>query len=229
MIEINYNSIALIRSALKGSEPPCDFTAHRVLADLPPALRPRQPWKPAAVLVPVIMHRKGLTILLTQRTERLLDHAGQVSFPGGSSEVGDSDPIQTALRETEEETGLERRFIEAVGFLEGYLTITGYAVTPVVGLVTPGFRLQPDPLEVAEVFEVPLAFLQDPANRQIRSRRVGDRDVGYYWFEYHRHVIWGATAAMLVNFLYKLEQMEPMCAPWNCRGGLPAWGSTGIN
>jgi 8-oxo-dGTP pyrophosphatase MutT (NUDIX family) len=208
MIEVKHNSVSLIRSALKDSEPPRDFTAQRVLADLPPMMRPQRPWKPAAVLVPVVMHLQGLTILLTQRTEGLLDHAGQVSFPGGSSEVDDSDPVQTAFRETAEETGLERHFIEAVGFLDGYLTITGYAVTPVVGLVKPGFRLQPDPLEVAEVFEVPLAFLRDPANRQIRSRRVGDRDVGYYLFDYKQHIIWGATAGILVNFLHKLEQEE---------------------
>ncbi|HVA55929.1 MAG TPA: CoA pyrophosphatase [Gammaproteobacteria bacterium] len=208
MIEIKYNSVSLIRSALIGSEPPRDFKAQRLLADLPPHMRPRRPWKSAAVLVPVVMHLKGLTILLTQRTESLLDHAGQVSFPGGSCEVDDSDPVQTALRETDEETGLDRRFIEAIGFLDGYLTITGYAVTPVVGLVKPGYRLQPDPLEVAEVFEVPLVFLRDPANRQIRSRRVGDRDVGYYLFEYNQHIIWGATAGMLVNFLHKLEQAE---------------------
>jgi 8-oxo-dGTP pyrophosphatase MutT (NUDIX family) len=208
MIEVKHNPVALIRSALKGSEPPADFTAQRVLADLPTNMRPQRPWKPAAVLVPVVMHLKGLTILLTQRTESLLDHAGQVSFPGGSSEAGDSDPVQTALRETDEEIGLERHFIEAVGFLDGYLTITGYAVTPVVGLVKPGFRLQPDPLEVAEAFEVPLVFLRNLANRQIRSRRVGDCDVGYYLYEYNRHVIWGATAGILVNFLHKLEQAE---------------------
>ena len=98
--------------------------------------------------------------------------------------------------------------MEVAGFLDGYLTITGYAVTPVVGLVQPGFTLTPDPLEVAEVFEVPLAFLRDPANRQVRARRVGDRDVGYYLFKYLHHAIWGATAAMLVNFLHKINHPE---------------------
>ncbi|HVC37874.1 MAG TPA: CoA pyrophosphatase [Gammaproteobacteria bacterium] len=171
-------------------------------------MQPKGPWKPAAVLVPVVMRPRELTLLLTQRTEQLLDHAGQVSFPGGSREMKDSDPVQTALRETQEETGLERRFVETVGFLDGYLTITGYAVTPVVGLVKPEFHLQPDPLEVAEVFEVPLAFLRDPANRQIRTRHVGGRDVDYYLFEYNQYAIWGATAAILVNFLHKLEHLE---------------------
>lgn len=202
-----YNE-TIIRNALQGSQPPSNFASQSVLADVPPGLQPKQPWKSAAVLVPLIMNPNGLSVLLTRRNERLLDHAGQVSFPGGSREDKDSDLVQTALRETEEETGLERRYVETIGFLDGYLTITGYAVTPVVGLVRPDFRLQPDPLEVAEIFEVPLAFLCEPANRQIRTRRVGDREVGYYLFEYNQHVIWGATAGILVNFMHKLEQEE---------------------
>ncbi|MHB8403878.1 MAG: CoA pyrophosphatase [Gammaproteobacteria bacterium] len=205
---INIDYELLIRHALKGSQPPRDFTSQHRLENLSASLQPNRPWKPAAVLIPVILHPGKASILLTQRTEGLLDHAGQVSFPGGRREVRDSDLVQTALRETEEETGLDRRFVEAVGFLDGYLTISGYAVTPIVGLVQPDFHLQPDPLEVAEVFEVPLAFLRDPANRQVRARHVGDRDVGYYLFEYHQHDIWGATAAMLVNFLNKLEHSE---------------------
>ncbi|MGA9853372.1 MAG: CoA pyrophosphatase [Gammaproteobacteria bacterium] len=199
---------SLIRRSLTGTQIPRDFSSRRALADLPPDMHPKQPWKSAAVLVPVVLRQPVPTILLTQRTEGLLDHAGQVSFPGGSREGADADPVQTALRETEEETGLERRFVETVGFLDGYLTITGFAVTPVVGLVNPGFRLRPDPLEVAEVFEVPLAFLRDPANRQVRQRQLAGRDLGYYLFEYNHHNIWGATAAMLVNFLNKLEQTE---------------------
>ncbi|MGH8282899.1 MAG: CoA pyrophosphatase [Gammaproteobacteria bacterium] len=198
----------LIRRSLKDSRAPSDFTARRVLCDLPPDMQPKQPWKPAAVLVPVVLRRPEPTILLTRRTEGLLDHAGQVSFPGGSREEVDTNPAQTALRETEEETGLQRRFVETVGFLDGYLTITGYAVTPVVGLVKPEFHLQPGALEVAEVFEVPVAFLRNPANRQIRRRRLAGRELGYYLFEYQHHSIWGATAAMLVNFLTKLEREE---------------------
>jgi len=208
MYIVNRHYEVIIRHALRGTQPPSKFASQPVLADLPPGLQPRQPWKPAAVLVPLVMHPGGLSMLLTRRTEQLLDHAGQVSFPGGSREDKDSDLVQTALRETEEETGLQRCFVETVGFLDGYLTITGYAVTPVVGLVKPDFHLQPDPLEVAEIFEVPLAFLSDPANRQIRTRHVGDRDVSYYLFEYNQHVIWGATAGILVNFLHKLEQAE---------------------
>lgn len=198
----------LIRRSLKDSRPPRDFRPRRVLGDLPPDMLPRKPWKPAAVLVPLLMRRPDPTVLLTERTQGLLDHAGQVSFPGGSCEAKDADAVQTALREAEEETGLKRRLVEPVGFLDGYLTITGYAVTPVVGLVSADFELKPGPLEVAEVFEVPLKFLRDPANRQVRQRRVGERELGYYLFEYHDHSIWGATAAMLVNFMQKLENAE---------------------
>ncbi|HEX5340111.1 MAG TPA: CoA pyrophosphatase [Gammaproteobacteria bacterium] len=169
-------------------------------------MMPKQPWKSASVLVPLVERDSGHTVLLTRRTERLQDHAGQVSFPGGSAEQVDDDPIQTALRETEEETGLARRFIDIAGFLDGYLTITGYAVTPVVGLVHPGFELRPDPLEVAEIFEVPLAWLRDPHNRQLHHRQLADQQVGYYQFDYDGHTIWGATAAMLVSFIGKLEQ-----------------------
>ncbi|MGB9428294.1 MAG: CoA pyrophosphatase [Gammaproteobacteria bacterium] len=199
---------ALIRRSMQGSHAPSDFSPERALGDLPAGMRPERPWKSAAVLVPLVLRGQEPTILLTQRTEGLLDHAGQVSFPGGSREGADADPVQTALREAEEETGLQRQFVEPVGFLDGYLTITGYAVTPVVGLVRPDFHLHPDPLEVAEIFEVPLAFLRDPVNRQIRKRHFAGRDLGYYLFEYRRHMIWGATAAMLVNFLHKLDQAE---------------------
>lgn len=195
----------LIKSSLKNSIPPDDFSPKRVLGDLPADMRPSKPWKPAAVLVPVVLHEQP-TILLTERTRNLLDHAGQVSFPGGRREIADANAAQTALRETFEETGLERSWVELAGFLDGYLTITGYAVTPVVGLVRPGFTLKPDPVEVAEIFEVPLAFLRDPANRQTHKRRLGGRELGYYVFEYGPHHIWGATASMLVNFLQKLEQ-----------------------
>lgn len=148
-------------------------------------------------------------MLFTRRTERLHDHAGQVSFPGGGREDADRDPVDTALRETEEEVGLDRRRVEVVGFLDGYLTITGYAVTPVVGIVTPGFDLRPDPLEVAEVFEAPLAFLADPGNRELREREFGGRKLGYYLFNYGDQVIWGATAAMLVAFLDRLSGEGP--------------------
>ncbi|MDE2235424.1 MAG: CoA pyrophosphatase [Gammaproteobacteria bacterium] len=188
------------------SRPPCEFGAGSDGTALPEEFQPQPPWKAAAVLVPVVMHPRRTAILLTRRTEDLLDHGGQVSFPGGSSEATDRDTVETALRETEEEIGLERCYVETVGFLDGCLTITGYAVTPVVGLIRPDFHLDPDPQEVAEVFQVPLAFLRNPANRQRCQRQVGEKQLGYYQFEHHGHVIWGATARMLVNLVDMLEQ-----------------------
>ena len=127
----------------------------------------------AAVLVPVIERPEGLTVLFTQRTAHLNDHAGQVSFPGGRCEVTDASPVFTALRETEEEIGLAPELIEILGILSEYRTGTGFSVTPVVGLVRPPFDLHPDSFEVAEVFETPLAFLLDPANHQRHSMEIG--------------------------------------------------------
>lgn len=190
-----------VRRTFEGSRAPSDFSPRRVLGDLPPDFLPKQPWKPAAVLLPLVVHPEMPTVLLTQRTERLQDHAGQVSFPGGSREDRDRDPVETALRETEEEIGLSRSHVEVAGYLSGYLTVTGFSVSPVVGLVRPGFTLAVDPLEVAEVFEVPLSFLADPLNRRVEERVFAGRNVGYYVFNYEQHRIWGATAAMLVNFL----------------------------
>jgi 8-oxo-dGTP pyrophosphatase MutT (NUDIX family) len=205
-MDLNYGKFPdLIRQVFKGTEAPQDFSPRRIIGDLPPDLLPRQPWKPAAVLLPLVIHADMPTVLLTQRTEGLQEHAGQVSFPGGSREQADRDPVETALRETEEEIGLPRDHVEVAGYLDGYLTITGYTVSPVVGLVHPGFKLSVDPLEVAAVFEVPLSFLMDPRNRQVERRALAGRDVGYYVFNYEQHRIWGATAAMLVNFLDKLS------------------------
>ncbi len=198
------NLSRLVRQTFEGSRAPNDFSPRPVVGDLPPGFLPKPPWRPASVLLPLVMHPDGPTVLFTQRTEGLQDHAGQVSFPGGSREVRDKDPIETALRETEEEIGLDRSHVEIAGYLSGYLTVTGYTVTPVVGLVQPGFTLRTDPLEVAEVFEVPLAFLADPANRRVEQRELAGRTFGYYVFTYGQQRIWGATAAMLVNFLDKL-------------------------
>ena len=201
---LNYET-ALIRHALKNTRPPQEFGTYTGGSGIPQKFKPPAPWKPASVLVPVVIHPSETSVLMTRRTDGLLDHAGQVSFPGGSREAMDQDTVETALRETEEEIGLQRRYVETIGFLEGCLTITGFAVTPVVGLVIPEFRLSPDPQEVAEVFQVPLAYLRDPANRQRRQRLVGDQLVEYYQFEHRGHVIWGATARMLVDLIDKLE------------------------
>jgi 8-oxo-dGTP pyrophosphatase MutT (NUDIX family) len=157
----------------------------------------------AAVLIALLAHPEGLTVLFTQRTTQLKSHAGQVSFPGGRAEPGDASAEFTALREAEEEIGLPAARVEILGRLPDYRTRTGYRVTPVIGLVTPPLELKPDAREVEEVFEVPLAFLLDPANRQRRTREFQGTTVGYYVFEYEDRVIWGATAGMLVN-LYKM-------------------------
>lgn len=162
---------------------------------------------PAAVLIPLVNQPQGMTLLLTLRTAHLNDHAGQISFPGGRVDPEDSDPIATALRETEEEIGLSRRHIEIMGTLPDYLTGTGFRVTPVVALVQPPFELAADTFEVAEIFEVPLAFLMDGANHQRRSaefpNRIGRRS--FYAMPYENYFIWGATASMLRNLYHFLR------------------------
>jgi len=160
---------------------------------------------PASVLVPIIAHAAELTVLFTQRTAHLRRHSGQVSFPGGRAEAQDPTPEVTALRETHEEIGLPPERVEVLARMPEYLTRTGYRVTPVIGLIAPPLELVPDSREVDEVFEVPLAFLLDPANAQRRTREIEGRTVGYYVFEYEERVIWGATAGMLVNLYRMLE------------------------
>lgn len=160
---------------------------------------------PAAVLIPVVAHPGGLTVLFTQRTTRLRSHSGQVSFPGGRAEPGDASAEFTALREAQEEIGLALERVEILGRLPEYHTRTGFRVTPVIGLIQPPLELTPDPREVESVFEVPLSFLLDPANRQRRTRELQGRSVGFYVFEYQGHMIWGATAGMLVNLHKMLE------------------------
>jgi len=158
---------------------------------------------PAAVLVPVINRAHGPTLMFTQRTSHLTDHAGQISFPGGRVEEVDSDREATALREAEEETGLERSRIEVLGRLPEYDIMTGFRVTPVVGWVEPPFELRPDPFEVEKVFEVPLEFFLDPVNHQAHSREVDGLVRHYYAMPYQEHYIWGATAGM-VRILYQI-------------------------
>ena len=161
----------------------------------------------AAVLVPLVQREAGLNLLLTRRTDHLRDHAGQISFPGGRVEPEDDGPVATALRETEEEIGLSRQHIEIIGQLPIYSTVTAFQVTPVVGLVQPDFTLELDDFEVAEAFEVPLAFLMNPAHhRHHRFEFAGAerRFLSMPWQGGEReYFIWGATAAMLRNF-YRL-------------------------
>ncbi|MQR00138.1 CoA pyrophosphatase [Glaciimonas sp. GS1] len=160
----------------------------------------------ASVLMPIVLRDEGLTLLFTQRTAHLTDHAGQVSFPGGRAETYDTSPIETALREAEEEIGLPREQVEVIGTMPEYFTGTGYRVTPVVGLITPPVEFKADADEVAEIFEVPLAFLMDGLNHQLRTLDLPD---GYrrtfYTMPYDRFFIWGATAAMLRNLFHLLR------------------------
>jgi len=162
-----------------------------------------KPPRPAAVLVGVVV-RDELTVLLTQRTGHLPTHAGQIAFPGGKVEEDDDGPIAAALREAHEEIGLDRSFIEPLGFLDGYRTGTGFNVAPIVALVRPGFTLIPDPGEVEDVFEVPLSFLMDEANHQKHTRPWNGRERHYYAMPYGERFIWGATAGMLKNLHQRL-------------------------
>lgn len=154
---------------------------------------------PAAVLVPLIERESGLTVLLTQRTAHLRDHAGQISFPGGRSEPGEADPVITALREAREEVGIDPKQVEVLGVLPGYATGTGFRVTPVVGLVAPPLNLKLDDFEVAEAFEVPLPFLLNPTNHQRLSMEVGGVKRDFWAMPWEGYFIWGATAGMLVS------------------------------
>jgi 8-oxo-dGTP pyrophosphatase MutT (NUDIX family) len=167
--------------------------------DFNPDLLPTGPLTAAAVLVPLVERGDGLTILLTRRTAHLRDHAGQIAFPGGRLDPGDPDAAAAALREAEEEIALPRARVTLVGRLDTYITRTGFEVTPVVGLVDPPPLLVPDPSEVAEVFEVPLAFAVDRANYRRDSRIVAGRTRYFYVLPWRDYYIWGATAGMLVN------------------------------
>ena len=164
----------------------------------------------ASVLVAIVMHDEP-TVLLTRRTDHLNDHPGQISFPGGRAEPDDADAAATALREAREEIGLEASQVEVLGLLPTYTTGTGFVVTPVVGLVEPGFALRPDPFEVAEIFEVPLSWLMDPANHQRHAVDAGGVRREFLSIPWdgvdasgapRRYFIWGATAGMLRN-LYR--------------------------
>ncbi|MGB8338290.1 MAG: CoA pyrophosphatase [Burkholderiales bacterium] len=160
---------------------------------------PRVGITPAGVLVALLNRDAGVHVVLTQRTDHLSDHAGQISFPGGRAEGHDTDIIQTALREAEEEIGLARRQVDVLGTLPDYFTVTGYRVTPVVGWVEAPVSFRPDPFEVAEVFEVPLDFFLDSANHLRHSLVRDGRERFYVAMPYNGRYIWGATAGMLVT------------------------------
>jgi 8-oxo-dGTP pyrophosphatase MutT (NUDIX family) len=189
----------LLASGLPVTKPPLgsDFSLNGVVP-APTSFRP------AAVLVPLVRRETGITVLLTQRTEDMPSHAGQIAFPGGRKQAEDSDAKDTALRETEEEVGISRSFVEVVGQVDPYRTGTGYEITPVVGIVTPGFTVHADPREVADVFEVPLSHFLDEKNHRIDSRIFQGRQRRFYAMPYGDRYIWGATAGMLKNLHFVL-------------------------
>ena len=192
-----------LASGLPVNRPPLgsDFSLNGVVP--PPTM-----FRPAAVLVPIIRREPALTVLLTQRTEDMPSHAGQIAFPGGRQQAEDADAVATALRETEEEVGLARSFVEVIGPVDLYRTGTGYEITPIVGIVTPGFTMRADPREVADVFEVPLAHFLDERNHRIDSRVWQGRERRYYAMPYGERYIWGATAGMLKNLQFVLTAGE---------------------
>jgi 8-oxo-dGTP pyrophosphatase MutT (NUDIX family) len=174
--------------------------------DLSPELDPqaaRAPLAPAAVLIPIVV-RAELTVLLTQRTEGLPRHAGQIAFPGGRMEPTDRDPIATALREAQEEIGLDALYVEPLGYLDAYRTGTGFRIFPVVSLVREGFTLKLDGREVADVFEVPLAFLMDERNHHTEVRAWRGTERRFYAMPFEQRYIWGATAGIMKNMHKRL-------------------------
>lgn len=160
-----------------------------------------QPVRPAAVLIPVVDHPQP-TVLLTQRAAHLNDHAGQIAFPGGKIDATDASPLETALREAEEEIGLHREFVDPIGYLDLYGTSFGFRILPTVARVRPGFGLRINKSEVDDAFEVPLTFLMDPANHQLHSREFRGMERSYYAMPFAERYIWGATAGIL-RLLYE--------------------------
>jgi len=159
---------------------------------------------PAAVLVAVV-DRPEPTVILTLRPDTMRKHPGQISFPGGRIDPDDADAVAAALREAEEEIGLPPAAVQLIGIADRYRTITGFVVTPVVGIVPPDLDLNPHPGEVAALFEAPLHYLLEPAHQQVRSIEWRGRERHYYEIEWEGHRIWGATAAMIVNLGRRLD------------------------
>lgn len=178
-------------------------------------LKPDRPPAHAAVLLPLVVRAGEVTsVVLTRRTAHLKHHAGQISFPGGKSEPEDASPIATALREAQEEVGLMPQQAEVLGTMPAYKTVTGFVITPVVALLPPNLAWQPDPGEVAEVFEVPLSHLMNPAHHQWHEHEWQGHKRQYLSMPWHdaaaqRYFIWGATASMLRNFYHLLADAPP--------------------
>ena len=156
-----------------------------------------QPVRPAAVLIPVVDHDEP-TVLLTQRSAHLNEHAGQIAFPGGKIDATDRSPLDAALREAEEEVGLDRSFVDPIGYLDLYGTGFGFRILPTVARVKPGFKLTINHSEVDDAFEVPLSFLMNPANHQLHSKEFRGMERSYYAMPFAERYIWGATAGILL-------------------------------
>jgi 8-oxo-dGTP pyrophosphatase MutT (NUDIX family) len=173
--------------------------------ELADVFEPNSSRRPAAVLVPFVRHMDEISVLFTRRSEQLRHHAGQISFPGGGIEANDADAIAAALRETDEETGIAADLVEPFGYLDCFDTVSGYSVTPVAGFVRQDYSVRLQENEVDEVFEVPFAFILEPASlkREHILWRGRERDI--FAFEWQGRRIWGATAAILKNLLDRLE------------------------
>jgi 8-oxo-dGTP pyrophosphatase MutT (NUDIX family) len=204
--EAEFRSLAALR--LHGAPPPVPSRSDDDLNPQARMIPEGEEPRPAAVLVPLVARGDGLHMLLTERQPHLRRHAGQVAFPGGRIDETDPNPVAAALRETEEETGIPPTFVEPLGFLDTYLTSTNYRVMPVVGILRPGFTVTPQVDEVADVFEVPLAFLMNPQHHERHAREWQGRQRHYYAMPWQGRYIWGATAGMIRN-LYSLMYERP--------------------
>lgn len=198
----------MIKKRMNGSYAHAGIRSSRGDHDLNPGMLPGQNLRQAAVLVPLIEHDDGLTVMLTKRTDHLDHHPGQISFPGGRIENDDPTPEYAALREAEEEVGLKHDQVDIIGRLDEYVVRTGFSVTPFVGLVKPGYTVVIDDFEVAEVFEVPLSFFMDEANHRRDSRTHNGEVREFYAMPYGDYYIWGATAGMLRNLYDILKPKE---------------------
>lgn len=197
---VDDNCLSIIKRRLDDSARPDllrDTGDHILNPDLGPYARWDGPPRDAAVLIPIVDRGSEPTVLLTVRTAHLSSHAGQISFPGGKIDPGDASPVAAALREADEEISLKREFVQPIGQLAPYLTGSGYKIIPVVGLVSPQHDLTPNPAEVEDVFEVPLAFLMNPANHQRLSRDWNGRPRYFYAMPFNERYIWGVTAGMI--------------------------------
>jgi 8-oxo-dGTP pyrophosphatase MutT (NUDIX family) len=200
--------LARLRSGLAAGSTPAAVNGDHLVAGLPVDEALLAAAVPAAVLVPIVQHEAGPTLLLTRRSAALRKHSGQIAFPGGRIDAGDAGPVAAALREAEEEVGLSPATVEVQGLLPAYLTGTGYHVTPVVALLPPGLALSLNPQEVDAAFEVPLAFALDEANHERRSAVWQGRERHFFALVHGEHLIWGATAGIIRLLRHQLLPPE---------------------